>query len=436
MTIRRTCLAVVLSLGFTTANAQDVTRELLEDLARAVEPKVIQWRRDIHANPELGNREFRTANLVASHLADLGLEVTTGIAHTGVVGILRGSRSGPVVALRADMDALPVVEQVDLPFASRVTTVYNDQEVGVMHACGHDTHVAMLMGVAEALASIRDSLAGTVMFVFQPAEEGVPAGEHGGAELMLEEGLFQSVRPDAIFALHVAAGIPSGVLGFRAGPALASSDTFRITVKGSQTHGAYPWNGVDPIVTAAQIVMATQTIVSRQIDISELPAIVSFGTINGGVRTNIIPESVTLSGTIRTYDLDTKAAIHERLRRTASSIAESAGASAEVEIEIGYPPTVNDAALVGRTRELLSSAFGAQRVIELPRQTAAEDFSYFADEVPGLMMTLGVTPRDVDAATAAPNHSPLFYVDETALVTGVQALLNVTTAFLEGYTSP
>jgi amidohydrolase len=430
MIVRIACLTALGLFGVTTLRAQDITDSRIEELAAAVEPKVIGWRRDIHANPELGNREFRTSALIARHLERLGLEVTTGIAHTGVVGILRGARPGRVIGLRADMDALPVTEQVELPFASNVTTVYNGQEVGVMHACGHDTHVAMLMGVAEVLASLRGDLAGTVMFIFQPAEEGAPDGEEGGAELMLAEGLFDIARPDAVFALHVVSDLPSGAIGFRAGPALASADTFEITVNGSQTHGAMPWNGVDPIVTAAQIVTATQTIISRQVNISELPAVVSFGTISGGVRTNIIPESVTLSGTIRTYDLETKSAIHERLTRTATAIAESAGATADVEISIGYPPTINDSGLVARTRETLDSAFGSGTVLEVPRGTAAEDFSYFANEVPGLMMVLGVRPPDVGPGDAAPNHSPRFFVDEAALVTGVQALLTVTTSFL------
>ncbi len=276
MTVRWISAALLALAVAGTSNGQDITAASLDELAEAVEPRVIAWRRDIHANPELGNREFRTSAIVAEHLESLGIEVATGIAHTGVVGVLRGGRPGRVVALRADMDALPVTEQVDLPFASTVTTTYEGQEVGVMHACGHDTHVAMLMGVAEVMASVRESLPGTVMFIFQPAEEGAPTGEEGGAELMLEEGIFDTLQPDAIFALHVGSDLPTGTIGFRAGPALASADTFDITVNGSQTHGAMPWGGIDPIVAASQIVIGAQSIVSRQIDISELPAVISF----------------------------------------------------------------------------------------------------------------------------------------------------------------
>jgi amidohydrolase len=426
----RWILIFVLGLVGATSHAQTISPYLLDELAEAVEPDVIGWRRQIHANPELGNREFQTSALVAGHLESLGIEVTTGVAHTGVVGVLRGGQPGGIIALRADMDALPVTEAVDLPFASTVTTTYEGEQVGVMHACGHDTHVAMLMGVAAVLASVRDDLPGTVMFIFQPAEEGPPAGEEGGAELMLEEGIFEALKPDAIFAVHVGSDLPTGTIGFRAGPAYASSDTFNINVVGRQTHGAMPWNGVDPIVAASQIVVSTQSIVSRQIDISELPAVISFGIINGGVRTNIIPDVVRLAGTIRAYDPDTRRAIHERLTNTATSIAESMGATALVEIDTGNPPTVNDPELVAKTRRVLQAALGAETVIEIPRITASEDFTYFAREVPGLMMTLGVTPPGASTDDAPANHSPYFYVDEDALVTGVRALLHATLAEL------
>ncbi|MCY4510662.1 MAG: amidohydrolase, partial [Acidobacteria bacterium] len=319
-------------------------RQAAEERARAVEPRVVTWRRDIHQHPELSNREFRTAALVADHLRSLGMEVRTEVAHTGVVATLRGGRPGPVVALRADMDALPVTEQVDLPFASRERAIYNGQEVGVMHACGHDNHVAILMGVADVLASVRDDLPGTVKFIFQPAEEGAPEGERGGAELMLEEGAFENPRPEVIFGLHVGPN-RVGQLTYRAGSAMASADWLRIVVRGRQTHGAAPWGGVDPIVVSSQIVLGLQTIASRQLPVTLTPSIITIGSIHGGVRGNIIPDEVEMVGTIRTFDAEVRQDIHRRIRRTAEQIAASAGATAEVEITHGYPVTVNDPGL-------------------------------------------------------------------------------------------
>mgnify|MGYP000241752410 CR=1 FL=1 len=401
-------------------------------LAAAVTPKVVAWRRDIHQHPELGNREFRTAKLVADHLRALGLEVRTGVAHTGVVAVLRGGRPGPVVALRADMDALPVTERVDLPFASKVRAVYGGQEVGVMHACGHDNHVAILMGVAEVLAGLRARLPGTVKFLFQPAEEGPPPGEEGGAALMVREGALEDPRPEAIFGLHVTNQLHTGRIGYRPGGALAASDRYTIVVRGRQTHGARPWAGVDPIVLAAQIVLGLQTVVSRQTDLTVAPAVVTVGQIQGGVRHNIIPDSVVLVGTIRTFDPAVQRDIHARVRRTAERIAESGGGSAEVRIEEGVPVTYNDPALTERMRPTLERVAGPGRATLVPVTTGAEDFSYYQRVVPGLFFFLGVTPEGKDLTESAPNHSPEFFADEAALPVGVRALTHVALDYLGG----
>ncbi|MFV8781298.1 M20 family metallopeptidase [Microbulbifer sp. SA54] len=398
-------------------------------LAQA-EDNVIEWRRHLHQNPELGNREFETAKYITAHLKSLGIEVETGVAHTGVVGLLKGGKPGPTVALRADMDALPVTEQVDVPFASKAKTQYNGEEVGVMHACGHDTHVAMLMGAAQVLSAMRDELAGNVLFIFQPAEEGAPDGEEGGAELMLKEGLFKKYKPEVAFGQHVSSSLPSGVIGYRSGPLMASSDEFRINVKGRQTHGSRPWGGVDPITAAAQIVMGTQTIVSRQIDITKEPAVVSFGKIDGGVRNNIIPDSVFLNGTIRNFDMDNRQEIFKRLKVTAEKLAESSGAIAEVEILEGYPVTSNNPGLTEMAVPVLKTAAGEDKVIVVPKVTGAEDFSFFANEVPGFYYFLGITPKGTDPATAASNHSPRFYVDESALSVGTKALTQLTLDYM------
>lgn len=392
----------------------------------AIMPDVVAWRRDFHEHPELGNREFRTAEIIADHLRDLGMEVQTEVAHTGVVGVLRGGE-GPVVALRADMDALPVTELVDLPFASKAVGEYQGKEVGVMHACGHDNHVAILMGVAEVLASMGDELPGTVKFLFQPAEEGTPDQSVGGAELMLREGAYDPPKPDAVFGLHVFP-YPVGVIATRPGGLMASSDFYRITVKGKQTHGAVPWAGVDPIVTASQIVLGLQTIVSRQLDATLTPSIVTVGKIAGGVRNNIIPESVEMVGTIRTFDAETRLDIHERVRRTAIQIAEAAGATAEVEIDLGYGVTRNDPDLYRQMAPTLEAVAG-DNFIEAQQTTTAEDFSYFANEAPGLFLFLGVAPED--PSLVYPNHSPRFYADERALPVGVRALTALTLDYMQ-----
>ncbi|ALM52069.1 amidohydrolase [Halomonas huangheensis] len=390
----------------------------------ALEQQVIDWRRDIHQHPELGNQETRTAALIAEHLESLGLEVRTGVAETGVVAFLEGGKPGPTIALRADMDALPVEEKNDLPFASQATATYNGKQVPVMHACGHDTHVAMLLGAADALAEMKDQLRGNVLFVFQPAEEGVYEAESWGAEQMLAEGAFDEHPPEAVFGIHVVSSLHTGQLGYRAGPMLASSDTFEIDVTGSQTHGASPWNGVDPIVTASQIVTNAQSIVSRQVDI-RTPSVLTFGIFEGGVRENIIPENVTLKGTLRNFDMDIRDQVFASLDRMATSTAEANGAHAEAHLHEGYPVTVNDPELVNAMLPVARELVGEEDLVEVPMTTAAEDFSYYAQEVPGMFINLGVTPPDENVADAAPNHSPHFFVDEAALKTGTELFVNM-----------
>lgn len=389
-----------------------------------LEQRVIEWRRDIHQHPELGNQETRTAGLVADHLRSLGMEVQTGIAETGVVGLLKGGKPGPTIAFRADMDALPVTEQVDLPFASTVTAQFNGEEVGVMHACGHDAHVAMLMGAAEQLATMRDELEGNVLFIFQPAEEGVPGAEIWGAEQMLAEGLFEEHQPEAVFGMHIMTNMHTGQVGYRSGPVLASSDTFEIQVNGKQTHGGLPWNGVDPILTAAQIVTNSQSIVSRQTDITRAPSVLSYGVIEGGSRENIIPESVTLKGTLRNFDMEVRETIFGSLTQVAESTAHGQHAEAHVHIHEGYPVTINDPALVERMLPITREVVGNDMLVETPLRTPAEDFSFFALEVPGMYVFLGATPTEQDPALAAPNHSPYFEMDEDVLRIGTELFIN------------
>jgi amidohydrolase len=404
-----------------------------ERKATQLEQRVIEWRRDIHQHPELSNREFRTADLVARHLESLGIEVTTGIAHTGVVGLLRGGRPGPVVALRADMDALPVEERNDLPFRSQATGEYNGEVVPVMHACGHDTHVAILMGVAEVLAGMRDDLRGTVKFIFQPAEEGAPEGEEGGAELMTAEGVLKAPDVDAAFALHINSQTDVGHIRYRSGPFMASVQDYRIVVTGRQTHGAAPWAGVDPIVTASQIVTGLQTIVARNVNITENPAIVTVGTFHGGVRSNIVPEQVELTGTIRTFDPEQTDLVHRRIREIAEHIGASAGARVEVQIPMStdYPVTVNNPALTESAVRSLQRVAGADRVQQSELITGAEDFSYFANEVPGFYFFLGGKPANIPLAEAAHHHTPDFFIDESGLLLGMKGLLALTLDYME-----
>jgi amidohydrolase len=403
--------------------------------AAAIEQDLLAWRRHLHQHPELSNREVETSKFVVEKLKSFGLEPQTGIARTGVVAVLKGAQPGPVVALRADMDGLPVTEEVDVPFASKARGEYEGKPVGVMHACGHDTHVAIALASAKVLSDLKSQLRGTVKFIFQPAEEGAPRSEQpAGAELMVKEGVLKNPDVDAIFGLHVFANVPAGHVGWRSGPMMAAADTFEITVRGRQTHGAAPWAGVDPIVVASQIVLGLQTIVSRQVDITTQPAIVTVGQVEGGVRNNIIPDSARLVGTIRTFDDAMQADIHARIKRTAERIAEAAGATADVRIDRGYPVTANDPQLTTRMLPTLERVAGKQ-LVELGKITGAEDFTFFQREVPGVFIFLGITPKD-QVGKAAANHSPRFFVDESALVTGVRALTQLTADYLFSEAAP
>jgi amidohydrolase len=415
-------------LSATSAFAQPSLAKDVDRHAAKVEAQVVAWRRDLHAHPELSFQEKRTSQLVADHLRRLGLEVRTGVGGTGVVGLLRGGRPGPVVALRADMDGLPVTEEVDVPFKSTARAQFNGQEVGVMHACGHDLHVAILMGTAEVLANMRATLPGTVKFIFQPAEEASGTGP-GGASAMIREGVLENPAPSAIFGLHVFGGAPAGEIFVRPGGVLASSDGLSIVVRGRQTHGAVPWSGVDPIVVASQIVLGLQTVVSRQVDLTTSPAIVTIGSITGGVRGNIIPDTVTLQGTIRTFDEDMRKKIHERVRRAVEGIAQSAGATAEVQITAGNGVTSNDAALLERMRPTVERVAG-KAVSPGKQTTASEDFSFYHQRIPGLFLFLGVTPEGQDLQNVALNHSPRFFADERALPVGVRLLSHLTVDYL------
>jgi amidohydrolase len=409
----------------------------VDEALRAVDARIIAWRRDIHRNPELSNREFRTAKLVAEHLKSLGLEVQTGIAHTGVVGVLRGGRPGATIALRADMDALPVTERTDVPFRSQATTEYRGEKVGVMHACGHDVHTANLMGVAEALSKMRADIPGTIVFVFQPAEEGAPAGEKGGAQLMIEEGLFEKYRPAAVFGLHVMSTLRAGEIGYRVGPFMAASDSYRILVTGRQTHGSRPWLGVDPIVTAAQIVNALQTIVSRQVDITTNPAVVTVGAIKGGIRNNIIPENVEMIGTFRTFTEEQREQVIAAIERTVASVAQANGATASFELNPdGNPVTSNDPALTQRMLASLQRAAGEDNVRVIPLVTGAEDFAYYGRKVPSLFFHVGITPADRNPLLAPSNHSDLFYVDERGIPLATRALVAVALDYLAAHAAP
>ncbi len=434
----RRCSPLLVSLAILVSSAPAFAtpdqRPEVAAAAEAVRGQVVAWRRDIHQYPELGNREVRTAKLVADHLRALGLQPKTGIATTGVTAVLKGGRPGPRIALRADMDALPVTERVDVPFASKVTTTYRGETVGVMHACGHDAHTGILMGVAQALVAMKDQLPGEVLFIFQPAEEGVPEGEVGGAEEMLRQGIFEEFRPDAVFGLHVGSSLNVGQIAVRAGPLMAASDEFAITIKGRQTHGSRPWNGVDPIVAAADVVSTAQSIVSRRTDITRLPAVVTFGAVKGGIRHNIIPDQVELIGTIRSFDDGMRERIHADLHNVAEHVAAAHGAQIEARIPMpgSYPVTANDPALTAKMLPSLHKTVGAANVIDPGLITGAEDFSFFAREVPGLYFFVGVTPQGTDPVTAASNHSPEFYLDEGSLDVGFRALLQVALDYLHG----
>jgi amidohydrolase len=415
------CLAVLPVLS--TAQPADSVVTAIDRTTAEILPQVVGWRRDFHQHPELGMQEARTSKIIAEHLRGLGMEVQTGVAGTGVVGILKGGRSGKVVGLRADMDGLPVTEQVDLPFKSTQKAMWNGQETGVMHACGHDNHMAILMGVATVLARMRAELPGTVKFIFQPAEEGP-----GGAEPMVKAGVLENPKVDAVFGLHVFP-YTSGTIVYRSGPLMASADEFTIEITGRQTHGAVPWGGVDPIVIGAQLVTSMQSIVSRTVNIAQAPAVVTVGKFTAGNRSNIIPDKAELVGTVRAFDQAERAKIRQRLTDMATKYAEAAGATAKVTWGLGYPVTTNDPALTERMVPTLQRVAGPGKAIVGPLTGTAEDFSYFQQQVPGLFFFLGVTPPGQEA-TAAANHSPLFFADESALPVGVRALANLTVDFL------
>lgn len=421
-------LAVLIALIALPASAQvsAALQSKVDKQSKEIEAKMIEWRRDIHKNPELSNREVKTAAKVAEHLKSLGIEVQTGIAHTGVVGILKGGKPGPVIALRADMDALPVTERNDLPFASKEKTTFNGLETGVMHACGHDAHVAILMSVAEVLSKNKSEIKGTIKFIFQPAEEGPPAGEKGGAGLMVEEGVLENPKVDVIFGLHVRSISKLGVIEYKPKGFMAASDWFTIKVYGKQAHGSRPWLGIDPIVVSSQIIAGLQNIVSRQTDLTEEAAVISVGRINAGIRENIIPETLEMSGTIRTLNADMQKIIHEKIKLTATKIAESAGARAEVIIDKKTPVTYNDEKLTRQMVSSLQKAAGDKNVIEINADTGAEDFAYYQQKIPGMFFFVGACPPDVDPSKAASHHTPDFMMDERCMLTGLKAMLQLT----------
>lgn len=426
--------ALVALLSASSAFAADGARPEVDAQAQRLQPKVLAWRRDIHQHPELGNREVRTSKLVADHLRRLGMEVKTGIATTGVVAVLKGGKPGPRIALRADMDALPVTERSGLPFASKATATFRGETVGVMHACGHDAHTSILMGVAEALAAMKADLPGEILFVFQPAEEGPPDGEEGGAEEMLKQGIFRDFKPEAVFGLHVFSTLNAGKVGYRSGPTMAASDRFNIVIKGRQTHGSRPWGGVDPIVAAADVIGSAQTIVSRRQNISKQPVVVSFGAIKGGIRYNIIPDQVELIGTIRTFDEGMRQAVFKDLVNVAEHVSAAHGATAVAQVPDtkGNPVTVNDPALTAKMVPSLQRAAGAGNVVEMDLNMGAEDFSFYAREVPGFFFFVGATPQGQDPVKAPSNHSPEFFLDESALDVGFRSMLQVTLDYLHG----
>jgi amidohydrolase len=410
-----------------------ITAQTISAAATKIEPKVIAWRHDFHQNPELGNREVRTAEIIAKHLQSLGIEVQTKVGITGVVGILKGGKPGPVIALRADMDALPVEEKNNLPYASKVKTVYNGKETSVMHACGHDTHVAMLMGVAEILSGMRKDLKGTVKFIFQPAEEGVPPGEEGGAALMIKEGVLENPKVDVIFGLHINAQTEVGKITYRPGGTMAAVGKLKIVVHGKPSHGAYPWLSVDPIVVSAQIINNLQTIVSRNVDITENPAVVTIGSIHGGNRDNIISESVEMLGTVRTFSVEDEKLVYARIKEVAELTAKSAGATAEVIVpfEHYYPVTFNDVKLTAQMAPSLEKSVGKENLILAVPKTGAEDFSFFQQKVPGLYFFVGGMPKGQDPAKSGPHHTPAFIIDDSAFTTGIKATCNLVIDYME-----
>ena len=418
--------ASIIGLLFLTINSiAQITPAIIDQKAKSIQPKLVEWRRHIHQNPELGNREFKTMQYIADHCKKLGLEVQTNVAKTGVVAILRGGKPGPVIALRADMDALPVKERVDLPFASKVKANYNDQEVDVMHACGHDSHVSILMGTAELLAGMKKDVPGTIKFIFQPSEEGPPAGEEGGAPLMVKEGVMDNPKVDAIFGLHINSQTEIGKIKYKSGATMAASDWFTIKIKGKQTHGSQPWSGIDPIMVAAQMINAFQTIVSRQENLTKAPVVISVGKITAGVRSNIIPEDCEMVGTIRTLDAEMQKEVHEKLKLTATKIAEANGATVDVSIDTKTLVTYNTPELVKMMLPSLETAAGRENVMDDVWTTGAEDFSYFGEKAPAFFFFLGGMPKGKNPKDAAAHHTPDFYIDDSMLDVGVKAFCNI-----------
>lgn len=423
----RTLAAVIFTAAFFTATAQQIDPQI-EKAAENIEEQVIEWRRDFHQNPELSNREFKTAEKIAAHLKSLGMEVTTGVAKTGVVGILKGSNPGKVVALRADIDALPVTERNDLPFKSEVTTEFLGTETGVMHACGHDTHTAILMGVADILAKNKDKINGTVKFIFQPAEEGPPPGEEGGASLMIKEGVLENPDVDAIFGLHINSTTPVGVLRYKPEGTMAAVERFVITVEGKGTHGSAPWSGVDPILISAKIIDGLQTIISRESKLVDAAAVITVGKITSGVRFNIIPETAEMIGTVRTLDPEMKEMILRRMREMVPAIAKAYGGNATVEIQNNTAITYNDPELTSQMLPTLQKVAGTEKVELVKATTGGEDFSFFQEKVPGFYFFLGGQP--IGSEKAAPHHTPEFYVDESGLLLGVKVMSQLALDYL------
>ena len=407
----------------------ETPKQKADKMAAQLEPKLVEWRRDFHKNPELSNREFKTAEKVATFLRSLGMEVQTNVGKTGVVGILKGGKPGPVVALRADMDALPVTERSNLEFASTAKSTYNGQDVGVMHACGHDAHMSMLMGAAQVLSSLRSELKGTIKFIFQPAEEGPPAGEEGGAPLMIKEGVLDKPKVDVIFGMHIRSDVPVGQITYRPEGIMAGADVLNIKIKGKQAHGATPWASVDPIVVSAQVITGLQTIVSRQTELTEDAAVITIGSIHGGVRSNIIPEEVDLLGTIRTFDPEMRKKIHDKIVLTATKIAESAGATAEVKITPLYAITYNDPPLLTKMLPTLQGVAGKDNVSLTKATTLSEDFSFFQEKIPGLYFFLGAAPKSSTNPPA--HHTPDFFIDESGMKLGVMAYCHLALDYMD-----
>jgi len=427
--VKRFVLGLIVSIGGLPAAYAGIAPDEIDQAAAAVQPQVVEWRRWFHQNPELSNREFKTAARIAEILREMGLEPRTGIAHTGVIAVIEGGLPGPLVAIRTDIDGLPVEEQTGLPYASTARSEYNGQDVGVMHACGHDAHMAMVLGAAKILNDMKAELAGSVMLIFQPAEEGPPGGEDGGASMMLDEGIFAERMPAAVFGMHVGISTPGGQFSIKPGPMMAASDSFKITVNGKQTHGARPWDGVDPVVVSSQIVLGLQTIASRQVDVTLAPSIISIGRITGGIRYNVIPDKVEMEGTVRTFDPAMREYIHMAMERTARLIAESAGAEVEFEMYQGPPAVQNNAELTSLVMPALERASGMP-VLSIQPQTVAEDFSEYGAVAPAVFVFLGNWPEEMDPATQPTNHSPYFHMHEPYMERGVKAYGHMVVDFL------